>query len=278
MTHRLARQPPGAPQQVRDPTSGGHRVRVAANRVRQMGERHISSPGLEMALGVLDRKARHRLTRASFLSRGFALRQKRQNGGGHRDDRKNKKRHADSAGSAQLGDCTLLTLLRVLTGETLLLRRFGGAAAVPARPHDAGEQIVCELEPLDAAAVLDAHQSTLDQTVNDRSGHAGHPERVLQCNTVAIAGDGQQSFLDERSSAGRQVLDAALVEARQDVLLTTLEQARADFGLAEATPLLVQLMADDTEQRRLHFERGQRHARPACANEAHHLAPRLRHR
>ena len=115
------------------------------------------------------------------------------------------------------------------------------------------------MRELDAAHVqplLDAQQAPVDQRgqrIGRRTGGGEGLLHTLLGQAFAMAGLGEQVVLDELAHAGGLIGQRALVELGEDVVARACQQVRGNFGATLRDARVVELAADERQQRGFDF-------------------------
>ena len=151
-----------------------------------------------------------------------------------------------------------------------LLELLALAPDATAGPDDTAQHVVGDFHPAHVEAVLDAQQPAVDQQ-GERLGRRPGGDKALAHaflgHALAEAGIGQQHVLDESAHAGRLVHQGPGVEFREDRVARAGQQVGGDLRLTGGQPGVVQLPADEAEQRRLDLGPGEI---GAAGNKTHH--------
>ena len=137
-------------------------------------------------------------------------------------------------------------------------------------PDHVSEDVVAQLDALSAIPVLDADQSGADQLVEFRLREMRR-HRVFTGIAVAEAVPRDELILDELCDALRKAIDTCRVVFPQYVPLRTVDQLLVEPRCAASLPRLVELTAEQAQQRGLHVQRGRipRRAAAGVAVAAH---------
>ncbi|MSU25323.1 MAG: hypothetical protein EXS32_16075 [Opitutus sp.] len=114
------------------------------------------------------------------------------------------------------------------------------------------------------APILDPQQPARDERVDERLRDARLLERGFQREVVAKTGLRQQLVLDEAAHAVGQIGDAAFVKIVENLAAVARHEIRSDLRVPEGMAAVVELVADDGEQGRLHRELGESLGRTAA--------------
>ena len=133
------------------------------------------------------------------------------------------------------------------------IERLAFAPRVAAGADHIGEHVMRQLHPLHAEAVLDPQQPPRHEGVHQRAGDAGSLQHGFEGDIVAEAGLGEQVVLDIFAHRERQIGDTPLIEIVENLAPVARHEISRDLLLTQGTPPLVELAADDTEERRLNL-------------------------
>ena len=173
-----------------------------------------------------------------------------------RTDRKDRANRRDLARTDErLARRTLAFAL----GSELALRLVARLALVPQRPvraHNAAQHVVRELDAPHVEALLDAQQPPVDERRERVGSSTCLGERLADAllgNAFAKAGFREQLVLDEAPHPLRLVGERAFVELGEDRVVRPGEQIGRDLGATLCDSRVVELPADEAQQRRLDF-------------------------
>ena len=162
-------------------------------------------------------------------------------------------------------------LARLLIREQPLGRiaRLAFLTQVAATLYDAAEHVVRKFDPPQIQALFNAEQATIHQQAECAWGRTGRGETVAHAlfgHVLAKTRFCQQLVLDHSPDGGRLVGERALVEITQDAATRAVEQVERDFAATLHEAGVVELAADETQQRRLDLGVGKL---GATGDEAH---------
>ena len=129
--------------------------------------------------------------------------------------------------------------------------------AIAADADDFGEDIMGELDALNAPAVLEADEAAGNEGIDQRASDRGEFEGRLEGEVITKARLREEVVLDEGAHPLGEIGDAALVKIGEDFAAVTRDQVDRDLRLTELFAPLVELAADDTEKGGLDLELGE---------------------
>ena len=277
---------------VRAPQRHGQRVVVGDLAPREFHEHPQLAEALEFA-GEVIREIAEQLfgLRAGPLRDALGIARALraavgEDGGGGRAYRERDAGSGDLPGAHQRVACGEFPVALFSEQPLSGVARFALPAQVAARLDDAAEHVVRELHAAHVQPLLDAQQAAVHQH-RERVGCGTRSpetrEHALLGDVLAESRRGEQFVLDDPPHHRRLVGEGALVEIAEDACMRSLEQVQGDLAPPLGQACVIELPADQAEQRGLDLGIGDFRAAGDEADDGggdipgHQPLPRLQH-